>query len=828
MLVIKPVSAGRERYWLDGPGAGHWQGVGAGALGLEGDVGRRALRDVLAGEPLGRVSARRRGGFDLIIATPKSVSLLAALAEPAAAAAIVAAHEAAILDTLGYLERHGAMARRSEGGRRTLVAAEGLVAAVFRHRDNRAGQPHLHSHVVVANLAACGGRWSSLDSRALFRHGWAAGAVYQASLRHQLGARGFALSWQGHGEGLADVAGVPRAAIDACSTRRTRVPSRRRPGPVAGWADAATSAGFGVVEARQLLRAAAPGARRGGGPEPEDGVMAELVERGGLSFSFAEAVRAAASSAVDGASAAEVERRAASFVRHAVAVDGAGELQRWSTAGQLALERRLVEAAVAQRGHGLTAGAVSPALIEAALRERPGLPTAGAGAVRRLLAGGEGVAVMTSPSRLAMAQIVEAAGAAWLAGFHRVGLVAPSAPEQARWQTLTGVEGGVRAPTIVVVAGAERLPARDLAAVLDRARRERSKVVLLDTACRPRNRAVRALGDQLGRVDPGLPGLEPHPVSVRSAVVVAPSVGDALAVLARDGQRRRQPVVAAGLDEVGALNDAGRALAQAAGRLRGPMVEFHGRPFQVGDRVLALRGDRSLVVVAGQLGTVTVVDPGAPGLAVRWDAGREMRLPTAFLKQGRLAHGYATTPAYAPAGATLELGRSHIVAATPAPRPGGAGPAARRAAALDPPLEMPSGRADLHRSLADLARERHQLDAQLAGPDGTLPRRADAQRWADLGAAMAAREAALGAAALRRPSRAVTAELGPPPPPGDERRLPWCRAAAAIEAHRERFDLPDRPLELHPMARDPERAAAELAVAAACRSAGRDHGRGLA
>src|SRR5437660_1215224 len=81
-------------------------------------------------------------------------------------------------------------------------------------------------------------------------------------------------------------------------------------------------------------------------------------------------------------------------------------------------------------------------------------------------------------------------------------------------------------------------------------------------------------------------------------------------------------------------------------------------------------------------------------------------------------------------------------------------------------------------------------------------RRADRQRWADPGAAMAAREAALGAAALRRPCRAVTAELGPPPPPGDERRPPWCRAAAAIEAHRERFDLPDRPLELQPMARD--------------------------
>jgi hypothetical protein len=93
---------------------------------------------------------------------------------------------------------------------------------------------------------------------------------------------------------------------------------------------------------------------------------------------------------------------------------------------------------------------------------------------------------------------------------------------------------------------------------------------------------------------------------------------------------------------------------------------------------------------------------------------------------------------------------------------------------------------------------------------------------------MAARAAALGAAARHEPSQAVMAQLGPPPPDGDDRRPSWCRAATAIEAHRDRFELPDRPLELRPMARDPERAAAELAVVAACRSVDRDRSRGLA
>ena len=835
MLVIKPVSAGRERYWVDGPGPGHWHGRAAAALGLRDEVSRRALRGALAGDPLGRVSGRRRGGFDLIIAAPKSVSLLAALAEPAAAAAIGAAHDAAVLDTLGYLERHGARVRRSEGGRRTLIPAEGLVAAVFRHGENRAGEPHLHSHLVVANLARTGGRrWSCLDSRALFRHGAAAGAVYQASLRHQLGQMGFGLSWQLYGNGLADVRGVPRAAIDACSTRRRQVLGRE-PRATSGrgaarWAEAAAAAGFEAGDAERLLSATVTGPQPRRDVAREEEAMSALVQRRGASFSFADAVRAAASSVAAGASAWEVEHRAAAFIGRAIAVDGAGELRRWSTVEQLALEQRVVDAAAARRGPGPPCGSVASRLVDSALAERPCLAPTAAAAVRELLVAGDGVAVMASPSRLAMAQTVEAARAAWTGGFHRVGLVAPSASELARWHALTGIEAGDAAPTVVVVAGAERLPARGLAAVLDRAQRDRSKVVLLDTGCRPLNRVVQKLGERAGRIDPGAAGLEPEPVAIRTTIVAAPSVGDALAALAQDGHRRGQPVVAPGPEEVRALNDAARALALAAGRLRGPAVEVNGRPFQAGDRVLALRGDRSLAIVAGQLGTVSGVDPGdrtrvAP-LTVQWDTGRETRLPKTFLDQGRLGHGYATTPGYAP-DASLALGKSHVVAATPAPVVDTGGRVARHAAALDPPLETPRGRTELHRSLADLAEERCHLERRLAGSGGLGLQRADWQRWADLGAAMAGREAALGAAARHEPSRAVMAQLGPPPPCGDDRRQSWFRAATAIEAHRDRFELPDRPLELQPMARDPERAVAELAVMAACRGVGRDRSRSL-
>ena len=47
----------------------------------------------------------------------------------------------------------------------------GVVAAVFEHWDSRAGDPQLHSHVVVLNRvqAVHDGRWRTLDSRALFK-----------------------------------------------------------------------------------------------------------------------------------------------------------------------------------------------------------------------------------------------------------------------------------------------------------------------------------------------------------------------------------------------------------------------------------------------------------------------------------------------------------------------------------------------------------------------------------------------------------------------------------------------------------------------------------
>ena len=71
--------------------------------------------------------------------------------------------------SLGVLERAACRVRRGQGGH-TVLDGDGFVAAAFRHRTSRAGDPHLHTHVVIANLAHAPSddRWTALDGRPLY------------------------------------------------------------------------------------------------------------------------------------------------------------------------------------------------------------------------------------------------------------------------------------------------------------------------------------------------------------------------------------------------------------------------------------------------------------------------------------------------------------------------------------------------------------------------------------------------------------------------------------------------------------------------------------
>ena len=59
------------------------------------------------------------------------------------------------------------------------IDAEGFIAAQFTHRDSRAGDPDLHTHVAMSNKVRGRGpdgitRWLALDGRPLFKSNVAA------------------------------------------------------------------------------------------------------------------------------------------------------------------------------------------------------------------------------------------------------------------------------------------------------------------------------------------------------------------------------------------------------------------------------------------------------------------------------------------------------------------------------------------------------------------------------------------------------------------------------------------------------------------------------
>ena len=124
----------------------------------------------------------------------KSVSALWATAPREIATQVEAAHHAAVTDAVGWLENHAAFTRLGAGGVRQ-VDTRGLIGAVFTHRDSRAGDPDLHTHVAISNkVQTIGqdgrpGRWLALDGRVLHKAAVAASERYNTRLEAQLVAR---------------------------------------------------------------------------------------------------------------------------------------------------------------------------------------------------------------------------------------------------------------------------------------------------------------------------------------------------------------------------------------------------------------------------------------------------------------------------------------------------------------------------------------------------------------------------------------------------------------------------------------------------------------
>ena len=475
---LQAVGQGIEDYYTgQGDSPGRWLGTASSEIQLSGQVEADVLRAVLNGNrPDGTGALTRSGqgqnrvpGFDLTFSAPKSVSLMFGLGEPDVSRAVRDAHEAAVEAALDYMERHAAMGRRGKGGAIS-VLGNGFIGAGFRHRTSRAGDPQLHTHVLVANMTrGPDSRWTALDARRLYAHARTGGFLYQAKLRLEL-TRRLGVEWTSVRNGVAEIDGIPPDVRRAFSRRRADIEAelQQRGETSAGaaqvaaldtrrekdyavpaatlaeqWRERAQQLGFdprtighllGVTEIQPLP------------PETAQAEQQALASPAGLtqrrsSFTRRDVVQAWATRLAHGGDVDEIEQLAdqllasndvvtlvqdaGSFTRGDVVrrADGrvttaASEERRYSTPELLALENQVLDAAVDGRHTGR--GEVRQVTTTAVLDARPELSGEQREMIARLLSDGDQIAIVVGKAGTGKTYALDAAREGWQADGYQV------------------------------------------------------------------------------------------------------------------------------------------------------------------------------------------------------------------------------------------------------------------------------------------------------------------------------------------------------------------------------------------------------------------------
>jgi conjugative relaxase-like TrwC/TraI family protein len=214
-----------DNYYLAEEGPSEWGGAGAAKLGLNGPVDAAQFARIIDGVlPSGDALAagpdgKRNPGLDLTFSAPKSVSLLGLIGGDQK---VIAAHRAAVRDTMAWAEERFALARAGKGGNERIETGN-LVYGHFHHDLSRALDPQVHTHVAIANMTQRpDGEWRALHNVKLWQHAPVIGAAYHALLRANLREIGYETVITGK-HGQFEVTGISQEAIDAFSKRRADI-----------------------------------------------------------------------------------------------------------------------------------------------------------------------------------------------------------------------------------------------------------------------------------------------------------------------------------------------------------------------------------------------------------------------------------------------------------------------------------------------------------------------------------------------------------------------------------------------------------------------------
>ena len=215
-----------DYYAEGGLSPSEWQGAGAEALGLSGEVDRDQFRALLdgkvAGEQLGTFrdgQLEHRPGWDVTLSAPKSVSIMA---EVAGDRRLIAAHGEAVRTAMAHVEKHMAATRIRDGGAVTREATGNLIVASFQHGTSRAQDPQLHTHNVTMNATRDeDGAWRSLEPRAIYQLQKQIGAIYRQELALKVRELGYEI--EVGKDSLFEIKGVSDEVMAAFSTRSAEI-----------------------------------------------------------------------------------------------------------------------------------------------------------------------------------------------------------------------------------------------------------------------------------------------------------------------------------------------------------------------------------------------------------------------------------------------------------------------------------------------------------------------------------------------------------------------------------------------------------------------------
>jgi Ti-type conjugative transfer relaxase TraA len=716
MLSIGAASGGyyaslaqEDYYHAGGEPPGRWHGRGADALELSGQVDKEQFLRLCDGfSPTGKALTQnagkedRRAGYDLCFSAPKSVSVLWALSDEKTRKEIQdAIHEAAKAG-VSYLENEAAYTRRGHAGAE--VEKCKLAVAMFEHGTSRAQDPQLHVHAVALNLAIReDGTTGAIESKELFRHKMAGGAVFRAEFASQLQRRlGVEIV-----KGVKDtfeIKGVPKEITEEFSKRRAEIEGAMKKEGAKG----AERAAYYTLTTREKKEHVArellfekwqevgkefwfdPQSVMNQRVEPRDRAKEKAVAveeavfkitQGQAFFTEKELVRRTAEAAqTRGLNAKDVLSAVRTYLdSEAIHLGRSGNDRYYTTQEIDALEKRMLSLVEASKRMRYEPAKTEQIALELALNgeQKKALyhitQKEGGVLVVSGMAGTGKTTLLNEARRVWESQGLEVRGAA-LAAVAAKGLQEGAKIESATLhKTLLEIERGnlkLSEKTVLVIDEAGMVGSRQMARVVDEVAASGARLILVgdERQLQPieHGSPFKAIGDRLGRAElsdikrqrdewareavkdfaAGRAEKALQAFAERGQLVVADDKQQAMNALINDwaatGKKREENLILAGTKaETRALNRMAQEMRQVKEELGEKSINVNGQIVFENDRVLFTKNKKLYGVNNGDLGTVKRIDETRGNLTVILDSGQQVRIPVAAYQDIEL--GYAVT-----------------------------------------------------------------------------------------------------------------------------------------------------------------------------------------